>query len=371
MQPETHAEKYKSFLEGLSAYMQRLSSPKPKKQRKGKGMEALLQWRDQPTGSAVQSNWSLTADNDNHLIGEDSEERSYVKEMVREIEPSVNLILREAAKAKYKDVPSFASFSGKKARKERYPVAGDVEFGKHYEVRDVDGDKVETEHAVVTSIGSLRFSDGTQTEKALVRGEAGKIVEQRVNLPVGAILGTRERLRKEKGSTRVWGATNKVWSKMLDGKPQASKIGKKKPVKKGKARTVDELREMLAAATANTIEKYGELPPVTKCPPGFPREPKRAADMFLAGKKSQCAGGGAMAWQDMYYGLLGAREWRRAMAELLPTDVKVLDAAMTAKNYGDIGAVVGHTGEYGRKAGKRMLRAANDNLAEALKKYVA
>jgi hypothetical protein len=78
-----------------------------------------------------------------------------------------------------------------------------------------------------------------------------------------------------------------------------------------------------------------------------------------------------MAWQDMYYGLLGAREWRRAMAELLPTDVKVLDAAMTAKNYGDIGAVVGHTGEYGRKAGKRMLRAANDNLAEALKKYVA
>jgi hypothetical protein len=51
---------------------------------------------------------------------------------------------------------------------------------------------------------------------------------------------------------------------------------------------------------------------------------------------------------------------------MLAEDVAMLDAAMTAKNYGDIGAAVGK----GRKAGPRLLRAANDNLAEAIKKYV-
>lgn len=374
-QPETHAEKYKSFLEGLTAYMERLATPRPKAKRKGKGMEALLLWRNQPTGSVVQSNWNLTGDNDNAPADADVGERRYVKEMVREIEPSENLILREARKAVYKDVPASTRF-GKKARKERYPTGGDVEFGKHVEIRDVGGEKVATEHKVITRIGSLRFSDGTQTEKVLVRGEAGKVEERRVQMPVGAMLGTRERLRKDKGSTQVWGASNTVWSKMLDGKPQATQQKSERKTKSpddvpGKNYSAEESREMLAVAVANTIEMHGELPPVTKCPPGFPREPKRAADMFLAGKKSTCAGGGASNWQGLYYGMLGAREWKRAMAELSATDVKVLDAVMTAKNLAEIGAVAGHSGSYAKKAGKRLLHAANDNLAAAIEKYAA
>lgn len=360
MQPDTHSRKYAAFLDGLAIYVERAA--KPMEPRKGRELDALLAWRDQPSGDPLQSNWKTSAANDNKPMSDetDEEERGYTTEMVREIVPTVGQILKAAKKAEFRDAPAFAMIPRNRAaparRTEPYPVGGDVEYGKHI---SKDG----REHKVVVRIGKLRFSDGTQTEKAMVREGDGKIVEKRVRVRTMAMLGTRERLRKEKGSSAVWGADNKTWVQMLDGNPQPANDVKSGPVRRGKSYSPTESRAMLAEA----IEKTVNMPPVTKCPAGLPYKPDRVADMFLAGKKGRCAGGGAATWQEDATALVSRDEWLKARAEMLKEDVAVLDAAMTAKNYGDIGAVVGKS----RKSGPRLLRAANDNAAAAIRKFTA
>lgn len=326
MQPDTHTTKYASFLDGLKAYMER--KPAQPKKRKGRELDALLAWRNQPTGEPVASNWN-TAANDNRPTGEDAdeEENAYAKEMVREITPSVGQIMKQV--------------NGKP------PIGCDIERNKTGQI---------------VRIGKLRFSDGTQTEQAMMRTDTG-VVEQQVRVRAGSMLNTRERLRKEKGGSQVWGASNKVWVKMLDGKPQAAQGIASGLVRRSKPCGKNQSRAALAEAYANTPV----LPAVTKCPPGLPYKPERIADAFLAGKKSRCAGGGSASWQDDASALVSVAAWQTARAEMLKSDVAVLDAALTAKNYGDIGAVVGK----GRKAGPRLLRAANDNLASVIKRFAA
>lgn len=323
MQPDTHTTKYASFLDGLTAYLQR--KPARPKKRKGRELDAILAWRNQPTGEPVASNWN-TAANDNRAVGVDvdQEEAAYATEMVREISPSVGQIMKQV---------------------------------KGTEI-DIERNKA----GQIIRIGKLRFSDGTQTEKVMMRTDSG-VFEKRVRVPAGAMLNTRERLRKEKGGTQVWGAANKVWIKMLDGKPQAAQGIASGPVRRGKSCGKTQSRAALAQAYTNTPV----LPAVTKCPPGLPYKPERIADAFLAGKKSRCAGGGSTSWQESASALASVAEWQKARAEMLKSDMAVLDAAMTAQNYGDIGAVVGK----GRKAGPRLLRAANDNAAAVIKKYAA
>lgn len=358
---KSHAEKYSSFLEGLTAYLAR--TPAAPHKRKGSDLSAVLAWRDPPSGSPLPSKWPTVA-NDNRPGGSDAdqEEAQYAPEMVREIIPGGNKITDEGAimssveRAEYRDV-TMADFEKKKGEHEvyRYPVGGDVEYGVC-----IDDDN--RQHKVVVRIGKLRFSDGTQTELALVRDAVGKVVEKRVRMPVGAMLGQRERLRQEKGGTPVWGANNTAWRDWLGDpiKPRRLKSG---PVVRGKNYSVTESRAILAEAIANTPV----MPTVTQCPPGLPHKPERVADMFLAGKKSTCSGGGAASWQDDASAMVTAAAWKKARAEMLDEDVAILDAAMKARNYGDVGAVVGKS----RKAGPRLLRAANDNLAIAIKKYVA
>ncbi|MEO4000327.1 hypothetical protein [Mesorhizobium sp. CAU 1732] len=356
-----HAEKYSDFLEGLAAYLDR--KPALPHRRKGRDLGAILAWHDQPTGEPLQTNWR-TAANDNRAHGADvdQEEAQYSTETVREIVPGGNRITLRGAitasvkRAEYRDVP-MADFGKKKGEHEtfRYPVGGDVEYGTHVD------DKGER-HKVVVRIGKLRFSDGTQTEMALVRDATGKVVEKRVRMPVGAMLGTKERTRQEKGGAAVWGASNRIWSAMLNS-PQPAKKLKAGPVRRGRSIGRTEAAKMLADAYANTPV----LPEIKRCPAGLPYSPPRVADMFLAGKKSTCAGGGAASWQETASALVSATEWRKARAELSDADVAVLDASMTAKNYGDIGAAVGKS----RKAGPRLLRGSNDNLAAAIKKFVA
>jgi hypothetical protein len=363
-QPEDHAEKYKSFLEALTVYLNR--KPAPRKKRKGMEFDPLLIWRDQPSGEPLASTFKTVAnDNVPSSAEADEEEKSYATEMIREIVPGGNNIeidgeiMASVEKAEYRDVPAFALIPRDRVaparRTEPYPTGGDVEYGTHV---DGDGER----HRVVTRIGKLRFSNGTQTEKATMRVD-GKVVEKSIRMPVGAMLGTRERLRKEKGGEQVWGASNKVWIDILDGKPQRPQKIASGPVRRGKSYTAAESRAMLAEAVANTPV----VPEVTVCPPGLPHKPERIADAFLAGKKTTCSGGGSMSWQITFGALTQAKEWKKACAEMLAEDVAVLDAALTAQNYGDIGAVVGKS----RKAGRRLLKAANDNLAKVIEKYVA
>jgi len=362
--PESHAQKYSTFLEGLTAYMAR--KPAAPHQRKGRDYSALHAWRDEPSGSPITSQWAVVA-NDNRAEGPDvdQEEAQYSTDMVREIVIGGNNITRNGPimasvdRAEYREVPAFAMIPRDRdappRRTERYPVGGDIEYGVHI-------DEKKRGHKVVSRIGKLRFSDGTQTELAMVRDATGKVVERQVRVPVGGLLGDRERTRQEKGGNPVWGADNTRWREWL-GHPQPARAITSGPVRRGKNYSAAESRAMLAAAIANTHV----MPQVTKCPPGLPHQPERVADMFLAGKKSSCSGGGAASWQDDASSLVAADAWKKVRAEMLEEDVAVLDAALTAKNYGDVGAAVGKS----RKAGPRLLRAANDNLDRAIKKHAA
>ncbi len=354
-----HDRKYASFLEGLEIYLRR--APKQREPRKGADLGAVLTWRDQHGGEPLQSNWK-TAANDNARSSDeaDEEERNYETEMVREITPSIGQIMKDAEKADYRDVPECALIPRQgealPRRIEPYPIGGDVEHGTYV---DAKGNR----HKVVVRIGKMRFSDGTQTEKAMVIEGHGQIVEKRIRMRVGAMLGARERLRKEKGASEVWGADNATWVKLLDDKPQPANDVKGGPVRRGKSYTASESRVMLAKAIANTPN----MPDVIVYPPGLPHKPERVADMFLAGKKSRCAGGGAANWQEDASAMVSRAEWLKARAAMLKEDVAVLDAVMTARNYGDIGAVVGKS----RKAGPRLLKAANDNATAVIKKFIA
>ncbi|WP_205826941.1 hypothetical protein, partial [Mesorhizobium zhangyense] len=217
----------------------------------------------------------------------------------------------------------------------------------------------------IIRMGTLRFSDGSQTEKAFKRKD-GKIVEFSAAMPTGAMLGTRERQRKEKGGgSSVSGASNSSFAEMLNAVP--ARNVKARRSKGGKSYRRTEAAKMLAQAYGNTPL----LPKITKCPTGLPYAPARVADLFLGMKKGRCAGGGAPSWQDDCSGLASREEWRNVRSEMLEADVQVIDAAMKAKNLGDIGRAMGHSGAYAEKAGKRLLRVANDNLAAVIKKIAA
>lgn len=57
----------------------------------------------------------------------------------------------------------------------------------------------------------------------------------------------------------------------------------------------------------------------------------------------------------------------RLRQRLSDEDVAVLDAALEAKNFAEIGALVGHSGKHAQRQGKMMLRAAAERLQELLK----
>jgi hypothetical protein len=64
--------------------------------------------------------------------------------------------------------------------------------------------------------------------------------------------------------------------------------------------------------------------------------------------------------------------WFDALQELKDRDREVLEAALEAKTYTDVGRSAGMSEEYSRrKGGRRALLSANDNLAAAIKKYAA
>ncbi|MBB6013504.1 hypothetical protein HNR59_002893 [Aquamicrobium lusatiense] len=361
MANEQHEQKYAKFLDGLSVYMEALSNPTKRPRRSGAELDAVRQWKNQPA-SIDPTNWSTVA-NDNHQSQDNAvEEDAYRGEVVREIVPDGNaisdesIIVRSMEGVEFRAVP-MADSSKKKGEHPTFlhPVSGNVEFGSA-----VDGEGMA--HRVVTRLGKLRFSDGTQTEVATVRDSNGEIVDKQLPMRVGAMLGTRERIRGDKGSRCADGPPNQVWCNWLGNPVRAQ------PLKSGKRRQGRSISAAESAAElAAAIENTNNMPVVKKCPTGLPWKPERISEMFLAGKKEKTGKGGAVAWTDLAMGIDSPAAWKKIRAELLDSDKEVLDAAMTAGSYSDIGAVVGAS----RKVGKRALKAANDNLAAAIEKFVA
>ncbi|QDC00351.1 hypothetical protein [Mesorhizobium sp. 8] len=363
MQPDQHAEKYASFLEGLSAYMDRLRAPKKRKAANdnAKGMAPLLPYRNGPPSAGVQTNWSLTPNGTFVFDPEnDAEESSYSTESRHEIRPSENLTMAGLEGVEFREFRHAKAGGGGSV--ELIPIPGKrVGYGVHIETREVDGEKVETKHKVVTRLGCWRFSDGEQTEQAHKRRDK-KVVKTRLKMPVGAMLGMRYEANQPRGGEGSRAGSKPYFEAMLGAKHRYVKGGL---CKKGKSYSRAESATILAEAYSNTPV----LPPVTMCEPGIASGGNyRPRDLFIGLQKTTCAGGGAINWQDAIETEENRKVWFTWVASLKDEDKAVLDIAKTARSYEDVGQSLGFSGDYARKAGKRAVLAANDNAREAMKK---
>ncbi len=232
------------------------------------------------------------------------------------------------------------------------------------------GDVEKNENGQIVRIGKLRFSDGNQTEVGYVLGIDGEVIQADIRMPAGAMLGMKDKPDRASGGgadPKDTKASNHYFEDMLGTLPHRYIPSGKR--RNGQDYSAEESARILAEAYANTdMEKVT----FTRYPKGLPCGSPKVADSFLGMRKTTCEGGGDESWEDTLSAMIDRDLWFEALQELKDRDRDVLDAAMDAANYEEVGRAAGMSGEYSRrKGGKRALLAANDNLAAAIKKYAA
>ncbi|PKA39648.1 hypothetical protein CWR43_30750 [Rhizobium sullae] len=126
---------------------------------------------------------------------------------------------------------------------------------------------------------------------------------------------------------------------------------------------------MLAEAYANT-----PIMPETKhYSDGLPHEPSNLRQLFIGGRKGKKGESGSRAWQNIYTEKENRETFSRGLDAMQDTHVRVLTEAMTAKRLSELGETRGYRGRHAIDAGRRLLRAANDNfeMAMELARYAA
>lgn len=283
---------------------------------------AILAYRNRPEGpiEPMQTNWSVVPANDN----DPSEIADFGYERVLLVTPSVREIMRQVA------------------------------------TKDVE----RNEAGQIVRIGTMRFSDGSNTERAYCYGADDKVIQFDCPMPIGAMLGTVEKAKQETGGR---GYTNTQLERSNDFFAEtlgtiAPRYIKRSKRRNGKSLSADESRAVLAKAIANTET----MPPVTYCKPGLPCGAERVADSFLGMQKAKKGESGAMMWQDIASAKIHREIWDEALAQLSKEDVTTLDAAMGAKSIKDLAP--GKKGGNAYASGSIALTAANDNLTRSLKR---
>jgi len=282
----------------------------------------------------IQTNWSITPSNDNNP--EDIE--GMKQDKLWDVSPSIGEIMRNV--------------------REHDPIANDV--------------------GLTVRWGSLRFSDGTQTEQGFKLTIDGKVVVHNFPVPAGGMLGTTDKERAQRGGDDnpedVSGSMAYFAGQETEFRPAG--LFKAKPpgnVKRTQRKertgpkTKDEERKLLASAIANTEN----MPEVNRLPDGFPSSPKNLAQLFPGMVKTCTGQGGSQAWVDIASMREERAEFFKWVDELPEKQRAVLDAARSAKTLADVGVAAGQSHKYAKynKGGRRALIAANDNLLEVMKKY--
>ncbi|TCR07252.1 hypothetical protein [Neorhizobium sp. JUb45] len=269
----------------------------------------------------LQTTWTTTAANDNNP--EDVEELKHDRK--RLVTPSVQEIMKNVA-------------------------TGELE-------RNQSGQ--------ITKIGRLKFSDGTQTEKAFRFTIDGKLEEYSARMTTGAMLGCRDKVDTALGgeiNPQEITDSNNYFAAMLDTKKPRYVTGRRHKGPRVKL-THDEAKAELAAAYANTDMAKVTF---TRYPDGLPCGSQRVADSFLGMQKTTCAGGGSVMWQDIVSQREDRREWLEAKDGMAEHHFKTLTDAAKAGSLKQLGQARGYSGQYAIEAGRRLLVAANDNFEQAL-----
>jgi hypothetical protein len=342
----------------------KLKSEKPR-HRSLANLSALLAMRSRPIGVAegvpgelapvISSNWRIAPANDNR-----SPDEGFGGEAAVEYVPSIEAIeaVLSGLTVRCRPEPMMLAggrHEGRRASRtiEAIPVDGDVEFGTHID----DEGKA---HRVIVRIGKLRFSDGTQTE----RGQklfVDKVVEADIEMPVGAMLGCREKATREKGAEADVSSTNAHYRWMVTGR--VATPPKLRP-RKSERRSISnaEAANMLADAYANTPV----MPKVKRYPDGFPASPTNLRQLFIGGRKGKSGESGSMAWEDIFTEKENREIFHRGLDAMQDEHVRVLTEAMTAKSLSEIGTARGFKGRHAIDAGRRLLVSANDNFEKAM-----
>lgn len=328
-------------------------------------LSALLAMRSRPAGVAegvpaeqtlqISSNWRLTPANDNK-----QPEDGFQNERSVEIIPSEQELENSFAKVtlRYRQEPMMFAFGRhrqQRASREIHaiPVDGDFEYGTHV---DEDGEK----HKVIVRIGKLRFSDGSQTEKGQ-KLVLDKVIDAQIEMPVGAMLGGRERSTRDKGGEEDCSGSNAHYRWMVDGRTATPP--KLRPKKQEREKTTKaEDRQALADAYANTPV----MPDIKRYPDGFPASPTNLRQLFIGGRKGKNGESGSQAWQDIYTEKENRENFRRGLDAMQDSHVRVLTEAVSAKSLAELGETRGYKGRHAIDAGRRLLRAANDNFLKAM-----
>jgi hypothetical protein len=345
----------------------KLTTEKPR-HRDLSELSALLAMRSRPIGvaegvdttpvdkPAISSNWRLVPANDNHVPDE-----GFDTERAVEYEPSLDKI--EAA---IKDLPvmyraepmmfstEFNAVAMAKREVHAVPVGGDVAYGIH---TDENGKL----HEVIVRIGKLRFSDGGQTEKGH-RLVLDRVVDADIKMPVGAMLGCREKSAREKGAETDTSGSNSHYRWIVKGRvAQPPKLHPKKDERVSISKA--EARKMIEVAYANTPI----MPETKRLPDGLPYGPTNLRQLFVGGRKGKKGESGSQAWQDIYTEKENREQFNRGLDAMQDAHVRVLTEAMSAKSLSELGERRGYRGRHAVDAGRRLLRAANDNFVDAMK----
>lgn len=298
-------------------------------------LKGVLSYRNRPEGPVepVQTNWSTVAANDNNpedLAGMRTERRWAMRPTPDEIMAEVDL--------------------------------DEEEFG--FAV-DENGKK----HKITVALGKLRFSDGTQTERGhkLVLGEA---VEAQIRMPVGALLGTRDRQERALGGDTI--TSNAGYTIRYGGK-HPGKVRRKAKKEVNPLVFVPSTKEEAVADLVKARANTSAIPPVTTCKDGFPWKPSNLRELFLGLEKTPSGESGSIEWRDITSFIADREVWAASMAVITHQDRTTLDTALTASSFADVGVAAGQSRQYADKrgGGKKRLIAANNNLMDAIRKLSA
>lgn len=239
---------------------------------------------------------------------------------------------------------------------------------------------VKSDAGLIVRWGSLRFSDGGQTEQGHKLTIDGKVVIHQFVVPPGGMLGTTDKERAQRGGdenpddvsgSKAYFSGPKTEFRpagLFSAKP-AGRVKRTKRKERTGPRTKMDERQWLADAIAGT-----EAMPETKVlPDGFPASPKNLAQLF-PGMVKVCTGqSGSQAWSDIATMREDRKEWFDWVDALPEKHRAVLEAAKTAKTFADVGVAVGQTKIYADKknGGRKALIAANDNLMAAINKMAS
>lgn len=328
---------------------------------------ALISFRNRPIGvyegvpaddqTTIQTTWNLVPANDNLPPQE-----GFGNERVVDFEPSLDFIEREIEHLtmRYRAEPSTllrtdGGNSEKLGSREVHgiPYGDDVDYGWHV---DDDGKR----HKTIVRIGRLKFSDGKQMERGH-KIVMDAVIEADIRMPVGAMLNEREKSSRDKGSEEDASGSNAHFRWMVPAKTaQRAKKAQRKPrvdISKKQA------REVLADAYANT-----PVPPnIKRYEAGLPYGPTNLRQLFIGGRKGKKGESGSQAWQDIFSEKENRNTFSRALDVMQDEHVRALTEAVGAKSLGELGEKRGYRGRHAIDAGRRLLRAANDNFLEAMK----